>query len=61
MLVPIIVSVVIVVVMLFYALLSEPKEDDAAARAFLDKQAADRLAAEQAMAAPGRAHRSRLR
>jgi NO-binding membrane sensor protein with MHYT domain len=59
MLVPIIVSVVVVVVMLFYALLSEPKEDDAAARAFLDKQAAERLAAEQA--APGRAHRSRLR
>lgn len=61
MLVPIIVSVVVVVVMLFYALLSEPKEDDVAARAFLDKQAADRVAAEQAMAAPGRAHRSRLR
>lgn len=61
MLVPIIVSVVIVVVMLFYALLSEPKEDDAAARAFLDRQAAARLAAEQAVTTPGQAHRSRLR
>lgn len=62
MLVPIIVSVVLVVVMLFYALLSEPKEEDAAARAFLDKQAADRLAAEQAPAASGPGNRrSRLR
>ena len=52
MLVPIIISVVLVVVMLFYALLSEPKEEDAAARAFLDKQAADRLAAQQALAGP---------
>jgi NO-binding membrane sensor protein with MHYT domain len=52
MLVPIIISVVLVVVMLFYALLSEPKEEDAAARAFLDKQAADRLAAQQSLAGP---------
>ena len=60
MLVPIIISVILVVVMLFYALLSEPKEDDAAARAFLDRQAAERLAAEQALAGPG-GRRGRLR
>jgi len=60
-LVPIIVSVILVVVLLFYALLSEPKDEDNAARAFLAKQAADRLAAEQSLATPGRAHRTRLR
>jgi NO-binding membrane sensor protein with MHYT domain len=51
-LLPIIVLVVLVVVMLFYALLSVPKEEDAAARAFLERQRADRLAAEQATAVP---------
>ncbi|NUR73075.1 MAG: signal protein [Hamadaea sp.] len=62
-LLPIIVLVVLVVVLLFYALLSEPKEEDAAARAFLDRQAADRLAAQQATAAaqPIGVRRTRLR
>jgi NO-binding membrane sensor protein with MHYT domain len=39
-LIPIIFSVLVVVVMLFYALLSEPKDDDAATRAYLERQAA---------------------
>jgi len=59
-LLPIIVLVVLVVVLLFYALLSEPKEEDAAARAFLDRQAADRLAAQQTPAPIG-VRRTRLR
>ncbi|NUT35479.1 MAG: signal protein [Hamadaea sp.] len=62
-LIPIIVLVVLVVIMLFYALLSVPKEEDAAARAFLERQHADRLAAERAAtAAPAMgARRTRLR
>jgi NO-binding membrane sensor protein with MHYT domain len=60
MLIPIILSVVLVVVMLFYALLSQPKEEDIAARAFLDRQAAERLAAQQAMKVPSNG-RGRLR
>jgi len=62
-LLPIIVLVILVVVMLFYALLSVPKEEDVAARAFVERQHADRLAAQQAAAAgPAMgARRSRLR
>ncbi|MEV0271323.1 MAG: signal protein [Hamadaea sp.] len=63
MLLPILVLVVLVIILLFYALLSEPKEEDAAARAFLDRQAAERLAAQQAAPAaqPIGVRRTRLR
>jgi NO-binding membrane sensor protein with MHYT domain len=59
-LLPIIVSVILVIVMLFYALLSEPKDEDTAARAFLDRQAAERLEAQQSLSMPGHARRSRM-
>jgi NO-binding membrane sensor protein with MHYT domain len=59
-LLPIIVLVILVVVMLFYALLSEPKEDDVAMRAFLDRQAAERLQAQQTPAMAGPVRRSRI-
>jgi hypothetical protein len=52
--------VILVVVMLFYALLSEPKEDDLAMRTFLDRQAAERLQAQQAPAITNPARRSRI-